>query len=137
MDGESLFHFVCEHLRIWVHPDLVGGEVSVVMEGCECEEFKIVRESDVRAFVGQMPLDPGSGEGDESCGICLEGFGQEGGEERVKLGCGHVMGRACLSEWLVEAETKTCPLCRYVVKIPEGMGEREFRGGECHLEALP
>ena len=121
MDGEKLFHLVFEHARIRVHPEIGGGEVSVVMEGCECEEYRVVSESDVKAFVGQMPTIAG-GEGDESCGICLEGFGQEGGEERVKLGCGHFMGRACLLEWLVEAETKTCPLCRYVVEIPEGDG---------------
>ena len=96
-------------------------------------------ESDLRAFVGQLPSVTGinGGGGDESCGICLEGFGQEGGEDKVRLGCGHVVGRACLLRWLVEAESKTGPLCRYVVETPEGVAQREFRGGECGSEAMP
>lgn len=54
------------------------------------------------------------------CAICKEPYNtDEESEEACKVGhCGHVLGRTCLSTWVMPANSrpnKTCPLCRAVL----------------------
>lgn len=49
-----------------------------------------------------------------SCNICLDNYGStEDSENPVRLPCGHVVGRSCISRWLTTSNS--CPLCRRVL----------------------
>ena len=58
-----------------------------------------------------------------SCDICMEPFDSSSSAEEpespVKLPCGHVMGRSCISKWLTSSSNNSCPLCRRVLFDPE------------------
>ena len=49
-----------------------------------------------------------------TCLICIESYGRtETPENPVRLPCGHVVGRSCISRWLTTSNS--CPLCRRVL----------------------
>ena len=51
-----------------------------------------------------------------TCHICTEVFDngtRAGAEAAVKLPCGHVLGRKCMSRWL--GTNNSCPMCRRVL----------------------
>ena len=66
-------------------------------------------------FVKQLPdLSLDDVPNEISCNICMESFGStENPEPPVRLPCGHVMGRNCISQWLTTSNS--CPLCRRVL----------------------
>ena len=54
------------------------------------------------------------------CAICKESYNsEEDPEQACKVGpCGHILGRTCLSTWIMPAGSRpntTCPLCRAVL----------------------
>ena len=59
----------------------------------------------------------------EECLICLEN--NEIGSLRVKLPCGHMFCKACISDWL--SKHCTCPACRYEVECSDSAYEAERR----------
>lgn len=64
-------------------------------------------------FVDQLPditLDDLPADS-RSCHICLDSYGSP--ENPIRLPCGHVVGRSCISRWL--ATSNSCPLCRRVL----------------------
>ena len=59
-------------------------------------------------------------EADRMCAICKEPYNtDEDPEQACKVGhCGHILGRTCLSTWVMPAGSRpntTCPLCRVVL----------------------
>ncbi|EFC44897.1 hypothetical protein NAEGRDRAFT_5673, partial [Naegleria gruberi] len=46
---------------------------------------------------------------DQSCAVCICDF--EECDELIRLPCGHVFHKDCVSTWL--NEHNTCPTCRY------------------------
>ncbi|KAF2267348.1 hypothetical protein CC78DRAFT_566289 [Lojkania enalia] len=69
-------------------------------------------------------IDLGGDPEDRACPVCLTEFfrkHEDGGYETpVKLLCGHIIGKKCLSEW--RRQSLTCPNCR---------DQRGFRPDEC------
>ena len=78
----------------------------------------VLLASDMREgqnFVDQLPdMSLNDLPNDNTCSICMNRFrSREDPEPPVRLPCGHVMGRKCISRWL-ESEN-SCPLCRRVL----------------------
>ena len=68
-----------------------------------------------KRFMEQLPVADENDFPDEtSCGICMDPYGTtDDPESRVRLPCGHLMGRKCIERWL--GMRNTCPLCRHVL----------------------
>lgn len=68
-----------------------------------------------KSFVDQLPdICLKDFPDDTSCHICMDPFSStEDPESPVRLPCGHVMGRNCISKWLTTSNS--CPLCRFVL----------------------
>ena len=78
-----------------------------------------------QSFLDQLPdISTKDLPNDTVCHICMDEFGStEDPEPPVKLPCGHVIGRKCISRWL---KTKnSCPLCRRVVLPQDKTCHRE------------
>ena len=63
---------------------------------------------------------------DERCGICFEDYSACGSDIAVRLPCSHVLGRACLIQWLNpfgNAAKAQCPLCRRELYPPINLCE--------------
>ncbi|CAM0957645.1 unnamed protein product [Alopecurus aequalis] len=58
--------------------------------------------------VAMQTVAPGS---DEECGICLDGFRDDGESGPVNLPCSHAFHQHCLLTWLDRGTN--CPACRY------------------------
>ncbi|KAH7323565.1 hypothetical protein BKA65DRAFT_481375 [Rhexocercosporidium sp. MPI-PUGE-AT-0058] len=61
----------------------------------------------------------GATEADRACTVCTDPLGVAQGdhdaEEPCSLPCGHIIGRACITKWLMS--NTSCPLCRRDYKI--------------------
>lgn len=76
-------------------------------------------------FDSLFALDPRTlDEGNQECGICGDKFGTADAEHAVRLPCGHVIGKDCVTHWLNEewdapsrhyivvCYKESCPFCR-------------------------
>ena len=68
---------------------------------------------------GSAPVEPSNTPKDERCSICLEDLTDntanmywENSHSSVITSCGHIFGGNCLSMWLSNIETRSCPCCR-------------------------
>ena len=98
-------------------------EFTVELEECEsnCFKPKLTKEF-VGRFVDSLPkVAVDSLDVDErECGICREPYGEVSAsepEEAVKLPCGHVLGKECLTVMIASWRHQSCPLCRRTIAL--------------------
>lgn len=96
---------------------------DIAIEDCEnaCFKPKLTQEV-VQGFVDSLPkVSVDSLELDaRECGICREPYGEVSGsepEEAVKLPCGHVLGKLCLTVMVGSWRHQSCPLCRRPIAL--------------------
>ena len=83
------------------------------------------QQQEEQSFLDQLPdISTKDLPNDTVCHICMDEFGSsEDPEPPVKLPCGHVIGRNCISRWL--KTNNSCPLCRRVVLPQDKTCHRE------------
>lgn len=62
------------------------------------------------ALLSDVEVATGAGQ----CSICLEEM--EEGSQIVKLPCGHLFHKTCVSKWL-RTGSQTCPLCKEQFRV--------------------
>lgn len=117
-DGETLDRYRAEYVRTLRN----GGPFSLGPPALPIEESQAgdvpapLSTTWVKELVDQLPaIDFHDLPNDShACDICMEPFDStDEPEQPVKLPCGHVMGRNCITKWL--ASSNTCPLCRRIL----------------------
>ncbi|GMI97755.1 hypothetical protein HRI_003444800 [Hibiscus trionum] len=70
----------------------------------------------VTRLVSDMPtVDYATG----NCSICMENFWpSEGSSASRQVSCGHVYHHDCITDWLLNANSYSCPLCRHQISPP-------------------
>ncbi|KAK8597709.1 hypothetical protein V6N13_095109 [Hibiscus sabdariffa] len=70
----------------------------------------------VSRLVSDMPtVDYATG----NCSICMENFWpSEGSSASRQVSCGHVYHHDCITDWLLNANSYSCPLCRHQISPP-------------------
>lgn len=108
-DEDDLYYPDDSSLLDLITPSLPTGESS---------EENVSTQAGTK-FVDQLPgMNLKDLPKDSSCNICMDPFSStEDPELPVRLPCGHVIGRNCISKWL--ATSNSCPLCRRVFFEPE------------------
>lgn len=91
------------------------------IEGPKQNEFKQAFLKMIDDFLGKLPrIGLDELEKDSRCMICQHEYGLENSdadtieeaEEAVRLPCGHLAGRSCISTWLQPDKGDSCPMCR-------------------------
>ncbi|GMJ15682.1 hypothetical protein like AT4G05350 [Hibiscus trionum] len=107
MDGGSAKH----------HVAVSSGDLSVPFahqfdldDALTMPEDVLARHQTVVRLVSDMPeVDHGTG----SCSICMESLSpSEGAVASRRVSCGHVYHRDCITDWLLNGNSNSCPLCR-------------------------
>ena len=80
-----------------------------------------VRVAKVEAMLQETPQMEGVA---DACPVCLEDMASQGSVNQ--LPCGHCFHRRCISKWLVQAFSPTCPSCKKQLEIP-GMEKGEYQ----------
>eukprot|EP00180_Rhodochaete_pulchella_P004465 Plantae.Rhodophyta-Rhodochaete_pulchella.ctg84827.p3 GENE.Plantae.Rhodophyta-Rhodochaete_pulchella.ctg84827~~Plantae.Rhodophyta-Rhodochaete_pulchella.ctg84827.p3 ORF type:complete len:106 (+),score=10.14 Plantae.Rhodophyta-Rhodochaete_pulchella.ctg84827:28-318(+) len=75
-------------------------------------------EAKMQRFLAERAAEIDEAAGKETCPVCLEDLGKEGGV--VALECGHAFHKKCLHAWLVHGSS-TCPTCQKAVE-DDGQG---------------
>ncbi|KAL4324652.1 hypothetical protein GQ457_11G017510 [Hibiscus cannabinus] len=73
----------------------------------------LARHQTVVRLVSDMPaVDHATG----SCSICMESLSRsEGAGSRRRVSCGHVYHHDCITDWLLNGNSNSCPLCRHEI----------------------
>ncbi|XP_022756449.1 E3 ubiquitin-protein ligase RNF181-like [Durio zibethinus] len=71
------------------------------------------RHQTVTRLVSDMPMvNYATG----SCSICMESFWQsDGAAASRQVSCGHVYHHNCITDWLLNGNSNSCPLCRHEI----------------------
>ncbi|KAK8602277.1 hypothetical protein V6N13_058079 [Hibiscus sabdariffa] len=83
------------------------GDAMMMPENVEATAQTVTR------LVSDMPtVDYATG----NCSICMEGFWpSEGSSASRQVSCGHVYHDDCITDWLLNANCYSCPLCRHQI----------------------
>ncbi|KAE8678764.1 Detected protein of unknown function [Hibiscus syriacus] len=75
-------------------------------------EDVLARHQMVVRLVSDMPaVDHAIG----SCSICMESLSQFEGAASRQVSCGHVYHHECITYWLLNGNSNSCPLCRHEI----------------------
>ncbi|XP_021290626.1 E3 ubiquitin-protein ligase RNF181-like [Herrania umbratica] len=50
-----------------------------------------------------------------SCSICIESLKQSDKGDAKQVSCGHVYHQTCITNWLFNGRSNSCPLCRHEI----------------------
>lgn len=75
------------------------------------------RHQTVTRLVSDMPtVSPATG---ACCSICMESFWESQGSGAAsssrQVSCGHVYHHNCITDWLLNGNSNSCPLCRHQI----------------------
>ncbi|XP_017982271.1 PREDICTED: E3 ubiquitin-protein ligase RNF181 [Theobroma cacao] len=70
------------------------------------------RQQAVTSLVSDMPV---VNDATGSCSICMECFRQSDQGAARQVSCGHVYHHICISDWLLNGNSNSCPLCRHEI----------------------
>lgn len=91
------------------------------VEEPEQSKFEQAFPKMIQKFIKDLPrIETSDLEKDSRCMICQHEYGLdildtdtiEEAEEAVRLPCGHLAGRKCISTWLESDDGDSCPMCR-------------------------
>ncbi|KAE8669169.1 Detected protein of unknown function [Hibiscus syriacus] len=69
------------------------------------------RQQELAGLVSDMPaVNHAAG----SCSVCMESFEKSKGTAR-RVSCGHVYHHNCITGWLLNGNSNSCPLCRHEI----------------------
>ncbi|XVF34910.1 hypothetical protein REPUB_Repub18cG0099100 [Reevesia pubescens] len=77
-------------------------------------ENLLARHQTVTRLVSNMPsVNHAAG----NCSICMESFWQSEGSSTAsrEVSCGHVYHHNCITDWLLNGNSNSCPLCRHQI----------------------
>lgn len=118
-------HIVNMFAHIWVTVVAASSpSFDIELEDCSYSCYKPKPTKEVfQRFMDSLPkVSVDSLEVDaRECGICREPYAEviddREPEEAVKLPCGHVLGKACLTVMIESWHHRTCPLCRRSIAL--------------------
>ncbi|XWS72086.1 hypothetical protein CRYUN_Cryun02cG0010400 [Craigia yunnanensis] len=75
-------------------------------------ENLLARHQTVTRLVSDMPMvNYATG----SCSVCMESFCQSEDVASRKVSCGHAYHHKCITDWLLNGNSNSCPLCRHEI----------------------
>ncbi|XWS69934.1 hypothetical protein CRYUN_Cryun03dG0006000 [Craigia yunnanensis] len=75
-------------------------------------ENLLARHQTVTRLVSDMPT---VNYATASCSICMESCWKSEGVVSRQVSCGHVYHHKCITDWLLNGNSNSCPLCRHEI----------------------
>ncbi|OMO58295.1 Zinc finger, RING-type [Corchorus olitorius] len=92
-------------------------EIFDLDEAMTLPENPFARQQGIARLVSDMPtVHNATG----NCSICMESFRQKSDDDddvlaARQVSCGHVYHHSCISDWLLNGNSYSCPLCRHEI----------------------